>query len=179
MIRPGWHLSPNRDVETDPVNLVFFGQGAAANVAYHLTHTVIPSWQVTSVSGQMYAYIDDRVHGAQQGWKAPDETLVIGPAIGPARLHIRIYEGFVPCHHATGSFGVWSIASVHREHYVPPTWHVIHGWKEPQEIVRDSFLQVSADRKLVGRIFEADVENAGLYQSYRFDGRVAFIELLW
>jgi hypothetical protein len=166
-------------VATDPVNLVFFGQGAAANVAHHLSHSLLPAWHVTSMSGQMYAYIDDQIHGARAGWKAPDQTLVIGPVIGPSRLHVRIYEGFVACHHPTGTFGTWSIASVHREHYVPPAWHVVHGWKEPQEIVRDALLRTRAEQPFVGRIFDNDVGNAGLYQGYWFDGQVTFVELLW
>ena len=178
MIRPGWHLSPNRAVETDPVNLVFFRQGAAASVAHHLTESLTPVWQATRLSGQMYAYIDDRIHGGHQGWKAVDETLVIGPAVGPSRLHIRIYEGFLTCHHPTGSFGTWSIASVHREHYVPPTWHIVHGWKEPQEFLRDAILRANTGRPFVGRVFDGDVGNAGLYQGSWFDGQVTFVELL-
>ena len=105
---------------------------------------------------------------------------MIGPVVGPSRIHIRIYEGFVPCHHVTGSFGTWSIASVHREqHYVPPTWHIVHGWKEPQEILRDAILRANVSRQFVGRVFEGHVGNEGLYQGYWCDGQVTFVELLW
>ena len=68
---------------------------------------------------------------------------------------------------------------MHREHYVPPAWHVVPAWKEPQAVVRDSILRAGSGQHFAGRVFDDDVGNAGLYQGYWFDGQVTFVELLW
>jgi hypothetical protein len=100
--------------------------------------------------------------------------LTLGPFLSGNRLHIRIYEGNRPCDCSPGPLGQWSIASVHREHYVAPLWHVIHGWEEPQEILHGLFARSSHVR----HVTTAMSPESGIYQGYPFDGAVSLIELV-
>lgn len=180
------YISPKQVVRSDPINLVFFGNAPAANVAFHLQHSLPTRWHPAArwsttgswptPSARMYAHIDDTHNGGPIGWKRPDEELSVGPYIKGMRFHLRIYEGYVPDRPASASepdYGTWSIAAVHREH-VAVSGHIVHGWKEPQALVQAWF----TNQPFVGQVYTQDMGAGACYQGYQFDGSATFIEIL-
>lgn len=125
-------------------------------------------------STKMYAYIDTLVHGGSSEWREPDEELVIGSAIPGSRLHIRIYDGGPLCTCSPTPLGRWSIAAIHREHYVFPWWHVVHGWEGPQEFLH----RMLVNQGFVGKVGTSVASpHVGLYQGHVFE-TLSYIELL-
>lgn len=170
-------LSPDRSTPWDPINLIFFGNGTAANVAAHLQHSLPDRWQRNRLSHPMYAYIDDVSHGGRAAWKRPDADLALGPLVFGERRHIRIYQGNVPDRHPAdraSEYGVWSLAGVHREHFALPDGHRFVEWNEP----RDFLAEALSGLPFVGAVYQLDLGTGGSWQGRPFDGLATFIELL-
>ena len=198
MIHAGLTLSPNMSTASDPVNIVFFRNATAKKLQDHFERELTYKWKrnpklfsgiIAKVLGrQMFAKIQGK-------WKEPDVDLeLIYPPVKQTlsfmplmlfrrelermRLHIRIYECNEPDLEPNGD-GHWSIASVHTEHYGPPVGHIIHNWKEPQELIRGEFesLRGKSTGK-IGMIRDEIWKNKGLYHGCWFDGNVTRIEIL-
>ena len=181
------YISPDVKIKSDPINLIFFGNASAASVE-SLLLSLAPTpwhparhWQRTGhwprPSTTMLGYIDDTASGGPARWKRPDAELEIGQTYSGTRIHLRLYQCFVPDRGGRLTpvdLGTWCIGAVHREHWAFPRWHIVHGWQEAQEFVEECF----ADDPRLGRIFHHDLGNAGWYQGYEFDGEATFIELL-
>lgn len=90
MIECGWHLSPNRALALDPVNLLFYGDATAQTVASILLDSDEYDWRPSSLSGVMYAFIgDDTDQNLSSQWKEADQDLALGPATGqPAFIFV-------------------------------------------------------------------------------------------
>lgn len=177
MIQAGMYLCGKSAWQIDPVNIIFYKNASATNISSHFLKSFQPSWHQVQVNDHMVAHIDDTAHGGAKGWKLPDISLALGPTLAGVRFHIRVYECYVADDHQgkEPEFGIWSIASVRREHFAFPRWYMVDGWKEPQEYVQEIFTK----QPFVGTIYAQDIGNAGWYQGYKFDGSVTWIELLW
>lgn len=192
-------FDPRNALPYDPINLVFYGDAPFQRVASYLKDPKLNiwsppvrqarSWNDTGTLLQpatpMWAHLDNRAAGAQgwHGWKLPDAQLAIGQYTSGMRMHIRIYGSNDPQRPndpppADPDLGIWCIAAVHREHWLPPFRHVIHGWDEARDFVEEWFARAAADPTSgVHTITNVAIGNEGWYQGSRYDGMAAFIQL--
>lgn len=178
---------PGPNTPLDPVNLLFFGNASAENVARYLMGLscrwhLYRHWRETTFSHQALAFIDDRDYGGKADWVAPTPRggLELGRPL-PARLHMRIFESFADAHPV---YGKWCIGAVHQEHvsFLRPgkRWadHSVSSWLAPRGFLHGCFIRHPAVAGLrVERMDWFEVGNEGDYQGVWFDGRILKVKL--
>lgn len=159
----------------DPINLVFWKNGAASVVSDVLANRT-GGWANTQGS-MLYAFIDDSQHGGTMDWKRLDIQLRKG-SFWTHSSHLRLYQAPWSCTHGRS---VYSLAGAHQEQFLtwPPTPGCIRGhrplsWDNARDIVAQDMASVAG---LVGLVSSINLNTAGQMQGVAHDGHVTFMEV--
>ncbi len=162
----------------DPVNVIFYRVGSAADVNYDLKNWTRIRWQDTGCNSTQWVYIWDSAHtGGWNGWRENQYPMASNSVCWPGeRDHLRLFQGFVQDSHSP-SYGIWAVTAVHHDDY----WHsCTNDWEGPEARLRSAFLDNNGQPLwFVGAVWSADIGNAGNYQCAYNDGRAQYLELLY
>lgn len=169
-------------IEKDPVNVIFYRNGAPWDVEYALSTWPIAGrkWKFTDCGSSQWMYFWDAQHQGQDGWKMEDSQLE--PETQPpnsclaARDHTRVFGSFVMDNHPNG-FLNYSVADAHHD----ATGHLFtDDWEGPEYRTRLSCYDENWNTMwFCGAIWFGNYSNAGQWQQAWNDGMASFIELRW
>ncbi len=145
----------------EPINLVFWWEGDAADVNDHFNDDLDNAWGSCVFASNKYAFVEDSHFGGHsEKWELQDYHICVGGALD--RYHIRIFDGYYDTHTRRH----WSIASVHYEVtiwcWLIPCGHRVTDWEGAETYVRDDF----ADESFVASIQLWYLGNSGYFGAW-------------
>ena len=154
--------------QKDPINLVFYDNGARTTVGSLLDFSAPHSWYPAS-GGFQWTFIDETAHGGSTFW-----AFGYGYAEGTYsdRYHVRLFDGGVDIH--SGGFGTWSIGAAHRETCTPSCHtHYANSWETSENHLGGDFANTSG----IGIVSSINIGNSGPYQGISNNGYAALIQV--